>query len=103
MYEGFGLPALEAMACGTPTITANASSIPEVVGKSALLFNPFDTTQLAEALYNVLTYEELRENLAVKGLKRARKFTWQKTAAGTMAVYQELAGNKTGLAKVVND
>ncbi len=94
MYEGFGLPALEAMACGTPTITANTSSIPEVVGKSALLFNPFDSSQLAEALYNVLTNQELCQSLSQKGLKRAKKFSWRKTALGTLTVYQEIAGGK---------
>ena len=92
LYEGFGLPPLEAMACGTPTITSSTSSIPEVVGKSALFFNPFDASQLAEALYKVLTNEELRQRLSEKGLKRARKFTWKKTAEGTLEVYRELAG-----------
>jgi glycosyltransferase involved in cell wall biosynthesis len=92
LYEGFGLPPLEAMACGTPTITTSTSSLPEVIGKSALFFNPFDASQLAEALYKVLTDEELRQRLSAKGLKRARKFTWEKTAEGTLEVYRELAG-----------
>lgn len=91
VYEGFGLPPLEAMACGTPTLCANASSLPEVVGKSALLFNPLDIPQLSEALFNVLTDERLSRTLSEKGMKRARRFTWRKTAEGTVRVYREMA------------
>ncbi|MDA8212327.1 MAG: glycosyltransferase family 1 protein [Clostridia bacterium] len=100
VYEGFGLPPLEAMACGTPTITTTTSSIPEVVGRSALLVNPFDASQLAEALYKVLTDENLRQGLSEKGLKRAGRFTWRKTAEGTLEIYRELAGIKSYQAKI---
>ncbi|MDA8233630.1 MAG: glycosyltransferase family 1 protein [Clostridia bacterium] len=87
-YEGFGLPPLEAMACGTTTITSNVSSIPEVVGKSALLVNPYNTVELAEALYRLLNNPQLAAEYGQKGLRRAKMFTWEKTAKETMKVYQ---------------
>lgn len=89
-YEGFGLPPLEAMACGTPTIVSNTSSIPEVVGKSALLIDPYDTLQLAAAIYRLVEDESLAASLAKKGLRRAKTFNWRKTALQTKAVYQEM-------------
>jgi len=87
-YEGFGLPPLEAMACGTPTVTTNISSIPEVVGKSAVLVNPYNTIELAEAIYRLLTNPPLALEYSQKGLRRSKLFNWQKTAKGTLEVYR---------------
>lgn len=89
VYEGFGLPPLEAMSCGTPTICSNTSSLPEVTGDASLNFNPYDVTALAETLYQVLTKPELRQHLREMGLKRAAQFSWQSTAEGTLKVYRE--------------
>ncbi|AVX30862.1 Glycosyltransferase involved in cell wall bisynthesis [Carboxydocella thermautotrophica] len=93
-YEGFGLPPLEAMACGTPTIAANTSSIPEVVGEGAWLFNPFDSMELAEKMYKLLTDADLRQELGRKGLMRAGEFSWNKTALETMEVYRRVLGKR---------
>ncbi|WP_243685214.1 glycosyltransferase family 4 protein [Methanosarcina barkeri] len=80
LYEGFGLPPLEAMACGTPVITSNLTSLPEVVGDSAITIDPYDVNAFAEAMYNLLTDEKLREQMINKGLKRAQLFNWEKSA-----------------------
>jgi glycosyltransferase involved in cell wall biosynthesis len=89
LYEGFGLPILEAMACGTPVITSNVSSAPEVAGGAALLVDPYDVDQLAEVMYKVASQGDLRAYLTRHGLKRARDFSWEKTALETLAVYEE--------------
>jgi len=89
-YEGFGLPPLEAMACGTPTLAANTSSIPEVVGKSAVLFNPYDTLDLAEKLFHVLTHPDVLTDLEKKSINRVKKFSWPKVAEETVKMYQKL-------------
>jgi len=88
LYEGFGLPPLEAMACGTPVICSNAASLPEVVGDAALTVDPTDTSALAAALAQVVAHPGLRADLAEKGLRRAGQFTWQKCAEETLAVYR---------------
>jgi glycosyltransferase involved in cell wall biosynthesis len=88
LYEGFGLPPLEAMACGAPVICSNAASLPEVVGDAALLVAPTDTSALAVALAQVVNQPGLAAELAAKGLRRAAQFTWQKCAAETLAVYR---------------
>jgi len=90
LYEGFGLPPLEAMACGTPVITSNLTSLPEVVGDSAITIDPYDVNAFAEAMYNLLTDEKLREKMINKGLKRAQLFNWEKSAEKTLKVYQQL-------------
>ncbi len=80
LYEGFGLPPLEAMACGTPTITSNSTSIPEVTGDAALLVNPRDTDSIAEGIHAILEDESLREKMSADGVERARSFRWEDSA-----------------------
>jgi glycosyltransferase involved in cell wall biosynthesis len=89
-YEGFGLTPLEAMTCGAPVIASNISSIPEVVGDAAVLTDPNDIDGLTVAIWRVLTEEELRKNLICKGLKRAKKFSWQEAARKTLEVYHKV-------------
>jgi glycosyltransferase involved in cell wall biosynthesis len=89
-YEGFGIPPLEAMACGTVAITANTSSIPEVVGDAGLLFEPNATGDLADIMLSLLDHPAERNRLISKGFEQAKKFSWDKTAAQTMAVYQSV-------------
>jgi glycosyltransferase involved in cell wall biosynthesis len=91
LYEGFGLPVLEAMACGTPVVASRASSLPEVVGEAGLLVDPHDAEALAEALWQALADPALREALRTQGLARAAGYSWQATAAQTAAVYQKVA------------
>lgn len=94
LYEGFGLPLLEAMACGAPVITSQIPSIRETVGSAARLVVPTDIGGLAQAIVDVLEVPAERKHLATEGQKRAAGFTWQKTAEATMQVYEEvLAGN----------
>jgi|YNPNPStandDraft_1061719.scaffolds.fasta_scaffold25275_3 glycosyltransferase involved in cell wall biosynthesis len=86
-YEGFGLPPLEAMACGTPVVVSNRASLPEVVGDAGILVDPDDTASIADALYRVLADSALAALLRQRGLARAALFTWQETAKQTLAVY----------------
>jgi len=88
LYEGFGLPVLEAMACGVPVICSNASSLPEVAGEAAILFDPLDVEGMAAAMERVLGDEELRAELRARGLERARGFSWEKCARETLAVLE---------------
>lgn len=92
LYEGFGLPALEAMACGCPVVTSNISSLPEVVGDAGIMINPYDADNLAEMMRQVLIDNELRNNMIRKGLERSKKFSWEKTAEQTQEVYNKVAG-----------
>ncbi len=89
-YEGFGLPPLEAMNCGTPVITSNLTSIPEVVGDGGILINPYDISEIALAIGNLLSNEKLKEELSCKALKRASAFSWQNTAVNTLKVYEHV-------------
>lgn len=91
LYEGFGMPPLEAMACGTPVVVSSSSSLPEVVGDAGLVVPPDDPEELAEALHRVLTDAALREELRTRGLKQARRFSWRDTAERTLAVYEAAA------------
>lgn len=89
LYEGFGLPPLEAMSCRVPVITSNTSSIPEVVGDAALLINPFDTEELKDGMEKLLEDEKLSQELSEKGYARSKEFTWDRTAAKTLNIYEE--------------
>lgn len=89
LYEGFGLPPLEAMSCRAPVITSNVSSIPEVVGDGAVLINPFDTEELVGAMEKVIEDDNIRNDIAERGYIRSKEFSWSKTAAMTLNVYEE--------------
>jgi glycosyltransferase involved in cell wall biosynthesis len=89
-YEGFGLPPLEAMACGTPAVVSNVSSLPEVVGDAALQVDPDDEDGIAEAMERILEDEELRGRLVQRGLERSRQFSWERAARETLQVYRGL-------------
>ncbi|MBU3189043.1 glycosyltransferase family 4 protein [Clostridium bowmanii] len=93
-YEGFGLPPIEAMACGVPVIASNVTSIPEILEGSALLVNPYDVNALCEKMYNVLLDNSLRQSLITKGLKKASTLTWEHTAAATLNAYRNILLNK---------
>ena len=94
LYEGFGIPPLEAMACGCPVVASNASSIPEVVGDAGLLFDPNNSNDLAEKIEKVLNDKELTKNLLEKGKIRARQFTWNAMAGEIYGAYKGLLKNK---------
>ncbi len=94
LYEGFGLPPLEAMACGTPVIASNAASLPEVVGDAALTVNPTDVQALADAIHLVVSRPGLRACLIERGLRRAAQFTWRRCAEETLAVYQTVRAGR---------
>lgn len=96
LYEGFGLPPLEAMTCGTPTITTNVTSIPEVVGDGALLTDPYDIDGLTEAIYKTIADIGFRDELTAKALRRAYNFSWKKTVIETIKVYEEVYNNRQG-------
>jgi hypothetical protein len=89
-YEGFGLPVLEAMACGTPVITSNVSSMPEFVGNGGILINPNDIDSLVDALRNTLTNNNLRNELSSNALIQSGKYSWKETARKTLAVYHRV-------------
>ena len=92
LYEGFGFPPLEAMACGCPVITSNTSSLPEVAGDAALMVDPYDVDGLAKAIAEVLTNDELRKEMIERGLAHAQKFSWEKAVKQTLEVYEKVAG-----------
>ncbi len=89
LFEGFGLPPVEAMACGTPVITCDLSSLPEIVGSAAVLVNPYDEDEIATAIIRLLTDTALRRRLSADGVARARAFTWESTALKTLALYDQ--------------
>ena len=89
LYEGFGLPALESMACGVPVVVSNVSSLPEIVGDAGLTVNPTDIDGLSAALETVILDEDLRRRLSRAGLERAGQFSWDRTARETLSVYHK--------------
>jgi len=89
LYEGFGLPPLEAMACGTPVVTSNVSSLPEVAGDAAVLVNPENVFEIARGIKEVLLDEDLRRRLIAKGKAQAARFSWERTARQVLEVYRE--------------
>ena len=91
LYEGFGLPPLEAMASGTPVVTSNLSSLPEVTGDAAVLIDPYDPSAIADGIHRVLTDETLRRDLRRKGLARAQQFSWEQSVRRVREIYQEAA------------
>ena len=89
LWEGFGLPVLEAMACGTPVITSNISSLPEVAGDAAILINPYNPGEITAAMTTIINDSETRKQLSEKGLKRANQFSWEKTGLATVEVLKK--------------
>ncbi|MEI6887717.1 MAG: glycosyltransferase family 4 protein [Bacteroidales bacterium] len=94
LRESFGIPMLEAMACGTPVITSNTSSMPEVAGDAALFCDPFRPEELTEAMFRLLSDHNLRSGLVAAGLEQARKFTWKNMAQGVLQIYNEILSTK---------
>jgi len=92
LYEGFGLPVLEAMACGAPVIASNSSSLPEVGGDAVVYINPLDIEGISQAIFKVINSSSLRECLRAKSLSQAKRFSWQKTAKETYYLYQQAVG-----------
>lgn len=91
LYEGFGLPPLEAMASGTPVVVSNVSSLPEVAGDAAILVNPLDPSDIADGIVRVLTNDDLRRDLRRKGVERARQFSWEASARRVREIYAQVA------------
>jgi glycosyltransferase involved in cell wall biosynthesis len=92
LYEGFGLPPLEAMSHGTPVVTSNVSSLPEVVGNAAVLVNPENVFEMMRALHRVLLDQPLREKLKQRGYEQVQRFSWEVSVQRILRVYQEVAG-----------
>lgn len=94
LYEGFGFPALEALACGAPLVASNVSSIPEVVGEAGVLVDPRDAGAIASAIVRILDDPDLRRELAARGPARAREFSWERCADATVRVYEEVLSDR---------
>ena len=94
LYEGFGLPNLEAMACGTPVLTSNLTAIPEIVGDAALLVNPFQTSEITSGIENLYFDTELRSTLRSKGLLRAENYSWSNTIKRIEFLFEEKKNKK---------
>ena len=94
LYEGFGLPPLEAMQCGTPVITSNTSSLPEVVGDAGIMINPKDGDALCQAMIDIVKNNKLRNHLSKKGIERTKLFSWKKCADETIKAYRSALNNK---------
>ncbi len=92
LYEGFGLPVLEAMACGTPVITSNTSSLPEVAGEAALFVDPYKVEEIVTAMRQILDDADLARDLRKRGLERVKEFTWAETVRQTISVYEQVLG-----------
>jgi glycosyltransferase involved in cell wall biosynthesis len=89
-FEGFGLPPLEAMQCGTPVITGNLTSLPEVVGDAGIMVDPYDVSAIAGAIERLLSDKTLRADLCARGIERSKQFSWEKTARETLDVFQRV-------------
>jgi glycosyltransferase involved in cell wall biosynthesis len=89
LYEGFGLPILEAMKCGCPVVTSNLSSMPEVAGEAGILIDPLDTKKIAGGINQVISDKATTESLRKKGFEQVKKFSWEKTAEQTLKIYQQ--------------
>lgn len=96
LYEGFGLPPLEAMAHGTPVVASNTSSLPEVVGKAAVLVNPENVFEISRAIHRVLTDQPLREKMKIAGKEQAQKFSWESSVRRMIEIYQEVGSRSYG-------
>jgi glycosyltransferase involved in cell wall biosynthesis len=97
-FEGFGLPPLEAMKCGTPVITGDRTSLPEVVGNAGVMVNPFDIDAIASAIATMVDDSSFRSSFRIKGLNQAQIFDWRETARRTLEVYKQAADNAHSLA-----
>ena len=93
LYEGFGLPVLEAMSCGTPVISSNRSSIPEIIGSAGILIDPTDTRELADRIIFLLRSRKERERLSLSGKEQAARFSWEEAARRTLDVYRSVKGS----------
>ena len=88
-FEGFGIPLVEAMKCGTPILAANTTSLPEVVGNAAIYCNPFETSEIAEGIQKLITDETLRSNLSIAGLKRSELFSWDASSRKVWEIIED--------------
>jgi len=93
-YEGFGIPILEAMACGVPVITSNVSSMPEVAGDAAILVNPKSPEEIKEAIIKILGDEDLKKEMIQKGFKQIKKFSWEESAKKLVKAFEKVHGEK---------
>jgi len=96
VYEGFGLPVLEAMACGTPVVSSNRSSLPELGGDAARYFDPYNVDEIAAAIREVWGDAERRQGMRARGLAQAARFSWERAARETLAVYEGLLRRSLG-------
>ncbi len=90
LYEGFGLPILESMGCGTPVVTSRVSSLPEVAGDAALMVDPYDTPAIADAISRILIDDTLRQTLITRGQERVKQFTWEHSARQLVDLYRQV-------------
>ncbi len=101
LYEGFGLPVLEAMACGTPVITSNITAMPEVAGDAAILVDPLDVASITDAIERIVTDGALRTKLAAKGLERAKVCSWDSVAAKVQNVLNDVVAKKINAVEII--